>query len=232
GLLAALDVETGKEVWIQGKDGTCYSSPLLVNHLGIRQIIEWNHRALVGVDSRSGRLLWEFPFPHTSHNQNMPTPAFHKGRILLGGENRGVHSLEPKLKNGAWSVTSHWSQRQVALNMSSAVMNGDLLYGFSHFGRGRFFCLDPKTGKVLWQGPERTGENVTFLSIPGHIFALLNNGELQVIAVGRDRYEKVASWRVAQTPTWAPPVLLQNKILVKDTETLTSWELDGVVSDR
>ena len=90
GMLVALDVKTGKEVWTQGKDGTCYSSPLLVNHQGVRQIIEWNHRALVGVESKSGRLLWEFPFPHTSHNQNMPTPSFHKGRVLLGGENRGA----------------------------------------------------------------------------------------------------------------------------------------------
>ena len=231
GLLAALDVETGKEVWTQGKDGTCYSSPLLVNHQGIRQIIEWNHRALVGVESKSGRLLWEFPFPHTSHNQNMPTPSFYKDRVLLGGENRGVHSLEPQLKNGVWSITAHWSQRKVALDMSSAVVNRDLLYGFSHFGRGRFFCLDPKTGKVLWQGPERTGENVTFLSIPGHILALLNNGELQVIAAHRDRYEKVASWRVAETPTWAPPVLLQGGILIKDRETLTLWALEGAGSN-
>ena len=231
GLLAALDVETGKEVWTQGKDGTCYSSPLLVNHQGVRQIIEWNHRALVGVESKSGRLLWEFPFPHTSHNQNMPTPSFHKGRVLLGGENRGVHGLEPKLKDGVWSVTAHWNQRKVALDMSSAVMNGNLLYGFSHFGRGRFFCLDPKTGKVLWQGPERTGENVTFLSIPGHILALLNNGELQVIAARANRYEKVASWRVAETPTWAPPVLLQKSILIKDRETLTLWALEGAGSN-
>ena len=231
GLLAALNVETGKEVWTQGKDGTCYSSPLLVNHQGVRQIIEWNHRALVGVESKSGRLLWEFPFPHTSHNQNMPTPSFHKDRVLLGGENRGVYCLEPKLKDGVWSVTAHWSQRKVALDMSSAVMNGNLLYGFSHFGRGRFFCLDPKTGKVLWQGPERTGENVTFLSIPGHILALLNNGELQVIAARANRYEKVASWRVAETPTWAPPVLLQKSILIKDKETLTLWALEGADSN-
>ena len=231
GLLAALDVETGKEVWTQGKDGTCYSSPLLVNHQGVRQIIEWNHRALVGVESKSGRLLWEFPFPHTSHNQNMPTPSFHKGRVLLGGENRGVHGLEPQLKDGVWTVKKHWSQMKVALDMSSAVMNGNLLYGFSHFGRGRFFCLDPKTGKVLWQGPERTGENVMFLSIPGHILALVNNGELQVIAARRDRYEKVASWRVAETPTWAPPVLLQRNILIKDRETLTLWALEGAGSN-
>lgn len=225
GMLVALDVETGKEVWTQGKDGTCYSSPLLVEHHGVRQIIEWNHRALVGVESKSGRLLWEHPFPHTSHNQNMPTPSFHGGRVLLGGENRGVHGLEPQMKDGAWTVKKHWSQMKVALDMSSAVVNGSLLYGFSHFGRGRFFCLDPETGKILWQGPERTGENVMFLSIPGHILALINSGELRVIAARGDRYEIIASWRVAENSTWAPPVLLQDRILIKDKETLTLWSL-------
>ena len=85
--------------WVsgQGEDGPCYSSPLLVEHEGIRQVIEWNHRALVGVESKTGKLLWEFPFPHTGTNQNMPTPSFDKGRVLLGGENRGLHGIEPKL---------------------------------------------------------------------------------------------------------------------------------------
>ncbi len=225
GVLAALDVATGKVVWTQGKDGTCYSSPLLVEHQGVRQVIEWNHRALVGVESKTGKLLWEHPFPHLTHNQNMPTPSFFNGQVLLGGENRGVHGLEPQLKNGKWTVKQHWSQRAVALDMSSAVVNDGLLYGFSHFGRGRFFCLDPKSGKILWQGPERTGENVMFLSIPGHVLALINHGELRVIAARRDRYEQVASWRVAKGGTWAPPVLLQNGILTKDTETLTFWSL-------
>ena len=116
--------------------------------------------------------------------------------------------------------------------MSSAVVNAGLLYGFSHFGRGRFFCLDPKDGKILWQGPERTGENVMFLSVPGHVLALINRGELRVIAARRDRYEQVASWRVAKDGTWAPPVLLQNGILTKDTETLTFWSLKSPDSSK
>ena len=227
GALVALDVETGEEVWTQGKDGTCYSSPLLVESHGIRQVVEWNHRALVGVESKSGRLLWEYPFPHKTHNQNMPTPSFHKGQVLLGGENRGVHGLEPQLKDGAWTVKRHWSQKEVALDMSSAVVNGDLLYGFSHYGLGRIFCLDPKTGEILWEGPPRTGENVMFLSVPGYVIALINRGEIQVIAARGDRYEKIASWRVSESPTWAPPVLLRGGVLIKDLQTLTMWSLEG-----
>ena len=155
----------------------------------------------------------------------MPTPTFHEGRVLLGGENRGLHSVVPQLKDGGWTVGSRWHNEDVALDMSSAVINGDLLYGMSHYGKGRYFCLDPQTGKVLWQGPGRTGDNVTFLSIPGYVVALVDTGKLEVIAARGDKFEKVASYRVSDKPTWAPPVLVNGGVLVKDTDTLTFWSL-------
>ncbi len=225
GVLVALDVESGAEVWSQGSDGASYSSPLVVEIHGVRQVVEWNHRALVGVTSDSGRLLWEYPFPHIGPNQNMPTPVFHRGRVLLGGENRGIHCLEPQVSDGNWTVKECWYQKEVALNMSSAVVNGDLLYGFSHYDKGRFFCLDIETGEVLWTGPGRTGDNVMLLSIPGYIVALINDGQLQIISARGDRFEKVASYRVSENDTYAPPVLLKNAVLVKDSRTLTRWSL-------
>ena len=223
GVLAALDVKTGKEVWAQGNDGTCYSSPLVATHLGVRQVIEWNHRVLAGVESKTGRLLWEYSFPHKSTDQNMPTPAFYKGQVLLGGENRGIHGLEPQLVGGQWTVKKNWSQREVSLDMSSAVINDGLLYGMSHYKLGQLFCLDPTTGEILWAGPPRTGNNVTFLSLPGHVLALVNTGEVRVIKAQRESYQPVASWRVAEGGTWAPPVLLQDGLLIKDREHLTRW---------
>jgi outer membrane protein assembly factor BamB len=228
GALIALDAESGEEVWSHGKDGPHYSSPILAEIQGVRQIVEWNERALVGVDSESGRLLWEYAHPGNSTDQNMPTPTVHKGRVLLGAENRGIICLEPQMKDGKWTVQERWFQKKVALDMSSAVINGDLLYGFSHYGLGRLFCLDPKTGEVLWEGPGRTGRNVMFLSIPGHIVALINNGELQIVSATGDRFEKIASYRVAEDSkysTWAPPVLLERGVLVKDSQTLTRWSM-------
>ena len=223
GELVSLDVKSGKPVWRQGKEGASYSSPLVVEIQGIRQIVEWNHQALIGVDSQTGRRLWEFAFPHRGSDQNMPTPTFHRGAILLGGENRGLHRLAPQKQDEKWTVQEKWHQPKVALDMSSAVLNGDLLYGFSHYGKGRLFCLDPHTGEILWQGPGRTGDNVMLLSITDHIVALTDNGELQVVAAKGTGFEKVASYQVSESPTWAPPVLLKNGILVKDQVSLTRW---------
>ena len=227
GVLVALDAATGDELWKHGQDGPSYSSPLLVDIQGVRQVVEWNHRALVGVESGSGKFLWEYPFPHIGSDQNMPTPAFHNGRILLGGENRGVHSIRPTLQDGKWKVEREWSQKSVALDMSSAVMNGKFLFGFSHYDRGRLFCLDPATGEVRWAGTPRTGRNVMFLSMTGFVAALIDNGDLQIIKATAERFDKVASYRVADGHTWAPPVLLSNGVLVKDRETLTFRSLTG-----
>ena len=80
-------------------------------------------------------------------------------------------------------------------------------------------------------GSGRTGDNVMFLSIPGHVVALINDGQLKFISATGDQLEEVASYRVSESPTWAPPVLLKDGILVKDKQTLTLWSLSGSTSD-
>ena len=183
-----------------------------------------------GVDSATGLELWNYAYPQTYTDQNMPTPIYCRGVILLGAENRGIRALQPQSAGGSWSVREQWHQEEVALDMSSAVVNADLFFGFSHYDQGRIFCLDPETGKVLWQGPPRTGENVTFLAIPDHVLALVNDGQLKIIQAIDEKYENLATYRVAQDDpysTWAPPVLLQNGILIKAKHTLTLWRLNG-----
>ena len=232
GVLVALDTASGKEVWKHGEDGASYSSPLLAELGGVKQLIEWNHRAVVGVECRTGKFLWEFPLPHVGSNQNMPTPAIHDGSILIGGENRGIRSIRPQRKDGKWTVTEAWHQTRVALDMSSAVMNQDQLYGFSHYDSGRLFCLDTHNGNILWKGPPRTGENVTFLSAIGLIVALTNKGELKVLNASPENYEQIASYRVAEDHTWAPPVLIEGGLLIKDRQHLTRWSFDSPESSR
>ncbi|MDV6028547.1 MAG: PQQ-binding-like beta-propeller repeat protein [Phycisphaera sp. RhM] len=223
GVLVAHDVETGQQLWAQGDDGAAYASPLVVEIDGVRQVVEWNHRALVGVKIDTGEKLWEQPFPHEGTNQNMPTPTFDKGRILVGGENRGLYSYRPTRDGDTWNVAERWFQDKVALDMTSAVVNDGLLFGFSHYGSGRLFCLDTETGDVLWQGPGRAGQNATFLAFPGHVVALMNHGELKIIKASRTAMDEIQSYKVAERQTWAAPVLLDDGVLIKDTTELTYW---------
>jgi len=223
GTLLGLDVATGKEIWRQGKVGTDYNSPLIVEIEGVRQIIQWTHEDVTGVESQTGKLLWSFHFPHRGNNQNTPTPVFHKGRLIVGGENRGIKCLEPKRGESGWSVTQLWHQEEVSLDMSSAVMNDGYLYGLSEYKRGRLFCLDPVSGKVQWQTQGRAGDHVSFLAVPGHVLALTNKGSLKVLKATPAKYEELLSYEVSDGPTWAPPVLLDDGFLIKGHDSLQRW---------
>jgi outer membrane protein assembly factor BamB len=66
-----------------------------------------------------------------------------------------------------------------------------------------------------------------FLSAPGHVVALIDDGELRIIAADATQFQTVASYRVADSPTWAPPAPLPGGFLVKDNEKLTLWSLPG-----
>ncbi|MEL7336758.1 MAG: PQQ-binding-like beta-propeller repeat protein, partial [Planctomycetota bacterium] len=224
GALVALDVQSGEMLWRSGSAGASYSSPLFATIDGTPQIVQWNHLGLVGVDVETGRELWSYSFPHVGSDQNMPTPSIHRGVVLLGGENRGLHAIAPKKRPaGNWIVDAPWHNQNLALDMSSAVINDGFLYGMSHYDKGRLFCVDPKDGTIRWTGPPRTGQNVTFVAADGVIFALLDNGLLRVLQASPDAYNVVAEYRVADGRTWAAPTLLPDGLLIKDHQTLTRW---------
>lgn len=224
GALIALDVKTGKEVWSFDEDPTSYSSPIMAELGGVRQVIAWNQQALIGVDPTTGKQLWRHLFVQQRTKQNTATPLVHKDYIVLGGEDRGLRSVKPQLgADGQWNVTERWRQDDVAFDMSTPVIVNDLVFGFSHYKRGQFFCLDPEDGKVLWKGNGRAGENVAFLGIKDHVLALLDKAELEVLKPSKEGFESVARFEVADSPTWSPPILLKDTMLIKDVNTLTLW---------
>ena len=116
--------------------------------------------------------------------------------------------------------SGHWSSTTQAGVVPTVLLRGERIYGA---GAGHVRCLSATSGELLWQGPPRVGENVTFLSLPGHVVALTSNGQLQILAAQGEQHEKVAEYKVSDTPTWAPPVLLKTGFLVKDEKTLTFW---------
>jgi outer membrane protein assembly factor BamB len=229
GALFCIDPKTGKDLWVRDEDAHCYSSPIIETFDGVRQLVEFNHSGLCGIDLESGRLLWKHSFPHRGNNQNTPTPARHGDMLVVGGENRGMFGVRPKRAAGQWSVEAVWKHREVSIDMNSPVVNEGLIYGFSHFKMGRIFCLDPNTGAILWEGEPRAGDNGQFLSLPGHVLALTDRGLLQVLRANREKCDIVRTYQVAEDGTWTAPALVGDALLIKDRTHLARWRLPGRV---
>ena len=58
------------------------------------------------------------------------------------------------------------------------------------------------------------------------VFALTTNAELLAFEATASNLKQVAKYSVADTPTWAHPVLLGNRVLVKDQNSLALWSAE------
>ncbi len=226
GALTAINLETGKEVWRWKGDGPSYASPVVADLDGTRQIVAQSQQNLVGVSADSGMLLWSIPFA-TAWEQNIVTPVVYNQTLIFSGLDKGVMAIRLGHSGGKWTAGKVWENTDESFYMSTPVLNGDLLFGLSHKGRGRLVALDARTGKTLWATAGREGDNAALLSAGDTLFCLTGDGELIVARAGRTRFEPLRRYTVAQSPTWAHPVVAGSHILVKDAEGLTLWSLGG-----
>ncbi|HYE16616.1 MAG TPA: PQQ-binding-like beta-propeller repeat protein, partial [Pyrinomonadaceae bacterium] len=224
GALTAFDAATGKEVWSYAGDGPAYSSPVVFTAGGERQVVTFTQKELVAVSAASGKLLWKLP-AKTHYDTNCNTPVAYKDTLIVSIEGRGLVALRPVKQGAGWAAQEVWANSDVELYMNTPVLDGDRLVGFSARKKGQFFAVDAATGKTLWQGPGRAGENASILNVGGALLLLTNDSTMFVLSAGAKGFEPAAQYDVAQSPTWAHPLFLGHRILVKDETTLASLSL-------
>jgi len=226
GALVAWDKRTGEEVWrVDGPPA--YASPVAFDHGGVRQIVTLDNVSFFGVGAADGDPLWSLEFT-TAFQQNTPTTIRHDGSFILSGYQWGTAAIRvgpPAEPDGAWEVTEIWKTDDAELYMDSPVLVGDHLYFRSNKRAGTFVCLDPATGEVMWQGPGRWAAYASVIGVDDRLLVLTDEAELKVIAADPSRYRELASWEVADSPTWAHVALSGSRVLVKDEEHLAAFDL-------
>jgi outer membrane protein assembly factor BamB len=129
-------------------------------------------------------------------------------------------------QNDRWTTEDIWQNPTVSMYMSNAVVVGDALYGLSQRNSGQFFCLDAKTGRTLWTSDPRQATNAAIVRAGSLVFALKDDGELLVLRSSPTGFEPVHRYTVADSATWAQPVISGNRIFVKDVSSLALWTLN------
>ncbi len=222
GGLLAFDAESGAEKWAWTGDGPGYASPIVVDLVGKRQIITQSQKQIVSIWADNGHPLWTIPF-ETAYVQNIVTPIQWNDTIIFSGLGKGVFAIRPGWRNNAWVTDKVWHNNDVAMYMNSPLISGNWLFGLSHKQKGQFFCLDLATGKTLWAGDGRQGENAALVMAGNVLFSLTEGADLLISNVSSKGPNLLKRYDVADSPTWAHPVVVGNRILIKDEKTLASW---------
>jgi hypothetical protein len=87
-------------------------------------------------------------------------------------------------------------------------------------------ALDPKTGRAAWMSEGRLGDNAALVGLGGSVLVLTDAGQLVVLDAAASGYAPLATYTVAESPTWAHPIPVRGGLLVKDLDSLTFYRLE------
>jgi outer membrane protein assembly factor BamB len=227
GALLALDANSGAEKWQWREDGPAYASPVLAVLDGTKQVITLSQNHLIGVDFQTGKTLWKLPYK-TDYAQDIVTPVIYEGTVIYsgignGGSGRGVFRIRPVRNGAGWTTERVWGNSDVHMYMSSPVLHGDLVFGLAATNKGQLFCLDAKTGKTLWKGKPRQGDNGALLVQGNQLLLLTTEGELVAAEASGGGYKELRRYKVADSPTWAHAVPFGDGFFIKDETSVSLW---------
>ncbi len=238
GEVVAFDLASGEEKWKWSGAGPPYGSPVLLTADGVKQVVTPTASSVVGIGLADGKLLWQVPY--TSRYMN-GTPVIDGQTVIYSGSGSGTVAVKVEKKNEGFGAQKVWEKKQGPSQYNTPVLKDGLLYGLAgaggggrpggkggggRGGSGNFFCMDAKTGDVLWTDKTPRGDCGAVLDAGGVLLALTNNSELVVFRPSGKGYEELAKYKVADTPTWACPAVSGNRIFVKDRDSLALWTVD------
>src|SRR5262245_9060784 len=217
--MVALDKTNGSVIWKSQSDEPGYSSAIPVDINGLTQVVFFTAQRAVGLDSRDGRLLWEYGKP-SNNVANVATPIARANRIFISsdyGTGGGVVEIKPD--NKAQEI---YFTKDMKNHHSSSVLIGDYLYGFSS---SILTAMRFDTGELAWR--DRSVGKGSLVYADGHLYLLSENGVVGLVEATPTGYKETGRFRIQQDslPTWAHPVVAGGMLYLRDQDTIYAYDV-------
>ena len=236
--MVALDRNTGKVAWKCAGTGDKpgYASPILNDYQGLKQIITGMSESIVGVRASDGKLLWRYL--HKVHaDENITTPLFHNGSVIVSGcWRRGTTSLQLRVSGDECSVKEHWRNETLDNKQGGIVLVDGKLYGYAESqNRSRpWMCIDFKSGATIFQSaPVKSSykyKNGCLTYADGMFYLFSDNGNMALVKPMDKGFEVTGRLRIKEPgkrPTWAHPVVFGGRLHIRYGDKLGIYNVSG-----
>jgi outer membrane protein assembly factor BamB len=180
--LVALDKDTGEEAWRTSGIKKCWSSPILVNVGGKQEVVLNVPNRLTAYDPASGKELWSCE--GIPDGYVCPSVVAHDGVVFaIGGRKNTAIAVRAGGRGDVTSTHVIWRVGK-GNNVTSPVYLDGHLYWF-HESRGIAYCLDAKTGDVVYEEKLEPRPGLLYASITaadGKLYAPSQDNGTYVIA--------------------------------------------------
>jgi outer membrane protein assembly factor BamB len=223
-----LNKRTGELKWrgMQGAEnmmsGGAFSSPIIANLHGVRQIVVQSREELAGLNMETGDVLWRQSVPNF-RGMNILTPLVIGNRIFTSTYQGGTFLYDIKKDGDKWSAQQLWKQPTQGY-MSSPVVIGNHVY--LHLRNQRFTCIDLETGKSTWIS-EPFGQYWSMVAAGDRILALDEQGDLLLIKATPEKFELLGKQHLSDETTWAHVGFVDREVFVRELNAMSVYILSA-----
>jgi outer membrane protein assembly factor BamB len=191
--LYALDKQTGKTLWkTDRRETTEWSTPLVVEHAGRKQVVLNGQNAVRSYDLETGKELW-----HCGGQTRRPiaSPVSFKDTVIVGSGFQGSFMAAFRLDGeGDLQGTDKvvWTIHRDTPDVSSPILSSGRIY-FHKAKSGLISCIDAATGHPhyfsrrvglgnIYASPVAAGGHVYLTALNGTTVVIKDADELSVVA--------------------------------------------------
>lgn len=226
GAMIAYELTSSNEKWRWSEEGPGYASPVLLTVESTKQIVALTENSIVGISTTDGKLLWKLPFLQLRMSCNSVTPIVDGQTVIYTGVNRSTTAVKIKKEGDGFATEELWKNKDVDAQYNTPVLKDGLLFGLSK--NNNLFCINAQTGQTNWIDPTARGQGgfAAIVDAGSCLMALPNGSELFVFKPDKEKYEELARIKVAETETYAHPVLSGNRLFIKDENSVTLFIIE------
>jgi outer membrane protein assembly factor BamB len=190
---------------------------------GTKILVVITSKSVQGITLADGKGLWTTPFTVAGMGYNASTPIVDGDTLIYAGQGRGIHAVKVAKQGDTFATTELWATpNTLSPQFNTAVLKDGFLYGLTQ--QNAFFCVNEKTGAVAWSDTANRGTPAGYGSVVDAgsvLLALTPASQLYVVQPSEKAFTQVASIKVADTPSYASPVISGNRIFIRDSDSVS-----------
>lgn len=249
--VVALNKHTGESIWtcaVPGGESGSHAATMISTAHGIRHYVVFLNHGLAGVDAQDGRLLWRY-LRQARHTATSYTPIVQDDFVLAAnGYGWGLARLRLVPDGDGLAALEQYHQ---PFNFNpfqdNTVVVGDYVYAVR--GPGRLVCLEPQTGRVVWEqpAPEPPTESpaqppspsqvqprpqpqrrVAFTFAGGHLYVRRSDGSMTRVEARAGGYLEQGSFQIPEPEEVSgvtAPVIAHGRLYLRDNRRLLCYDL-------
>jgi outer membrane protein assembly factor BamB len=225
--LVALNKSDGEVIWksqVPSGNNVAYSSCIVADVDGQKEVIQFLAGGVVGVAAKDGRFLWRYNSPANRQGINCSTPIYRDHLVFAAsayGNGGGAARLTSSGGNPA--VKEIYFTRQMQNHHGGVVLVGDYLYGFDN---NTLTCIEFKTGKIMWTDRSVGKGSVTYAD--GYLYARSERGPVALVIANPKAYVEKGRFEQPNrtgNPSWSYPVIANGKLYLRDQEGMLCYDI-------